>query len=225
MMLELMDTSLSGKETLLSGSLQVIIFLTTLTVLPSVLLMMSAFTRIIIVLSILRQALGLAHTPPNQILIGLSLFLTFYVMNPTLTELNSQAIKPYAQKTMTFEQSVQKGGEIMRTFMLSQVRKKDIEMFAAIKKADRFESLDDIPYSILMPAFVTSELKTAFQIGFLIFLPFLIIDLVVALVLTALGMMMMSPTLVSMPLKILLFVTIDGWALTMGSLATSFGGG
>jgi flagellar biosynthesis protein FliP len=224
-MLELIDSSFAGKETMLSGSLQVIVFLTTLTILPSILLMMSAFTRIIIVMSILRQALGLTHTPPNQILVGLSLFLTFFVMTPTLNQLNNEAVKPYAQKTLSLQEGVEKGGVIMRKFMISQVRKKDIEMFAKIKKAGPFASVNDIPYSILLPAFVTSELKTAFQIGFLIFLPFLIIDLVVASVLTALGMMMMSPTLVSMPLKILLFVSIDGWALTMGSLASSFGGG
>ncbi len=222
----LAEAALSGRTNApLSTSAQILVLMTLLSLLPSLLLMMSAFTRIIIVLSILRQALGLTHSPPNQVLVGMSLFLTFFVMSPVLNEINTRAIKPYAAQTISFEQALETGGGLLRGFMLTQTREKDIRLFAGIKKTGPFESTADIPYSILLPAFVTSELKTAFQIGFLIFLPFLVIDLVVASVLTALGMMMMSPTLISLPLKLLLFVTIDGWALTMGSLAASFGTG
>ncbi len=223
---DIAEVALAGRSNVpLSTSAQILVLMTILSLLPSILLMMSAFTRIIIVLSILRQALGLTHSPPNQVLVGMSLFLTFFVMSPTLNDINTMAIKPYAAQAITFEQALETGGGLLRGFMLTQTREKDIRLFAGLKKVGPFQSTADIPYSILLPAFVTSELKTAFQIGFLIFLPFLVIDLVVASVLTALGMMMMSPTLISLPLKLLLFVAIDGWALTMGSLAASFGTG
>jgi flagellar biosynthesis protein FliP len=183
---------------------------------------MTSFTRIIIVLSILRQALGLQQTPPNQVLVGLSLFLSLFVMQPVLGEINKVALEPYNKEEITIEQGISLAGEQLHSFMLKQTRKSDLAMFREIAKAPKFESPTAIPFSILLPAFVTSELKTAFQIGFLIFLPFLIIDLMVASALMSLGMMMLSPVIVSMPFKLLLFVLVDGWALTMGSLAASF---
>lgn len=213
---------LGGGEAPLSLSLQVLIIMSLLTVLPSLLLMMTSFTRIIIVLSILRQALGLQQTPPNQVLVGLSLFLTLFVMAPVLSRVNDTAVKPYAAGQIQASELISRSGDVMHGFMMKQTRVKDIEMFAKIAKQGPFAKPADVPFSIALPAFVTSELKTAFQIGFLIFLPFLVIDLVVASVLMALGMMMLSPTIISLPFKLLLFVLVDGWALTMGSLANSF---
>ena len=223
---EALDRALSqiggGGNAPLSLSLQVLIIMSLLTVLPSLLLMMTSFTRIIIVLSILRQAMGLQQTPPNQVLIGLSLFLTLFVMAPVLNTVNDQAIKPYAAGQIQATQLIERSGNVLHGFMMKQTRVKDVQMFAGIAKKGPFASPNDVPFSIALPAFVTSELKTAFQIGFLIFLPFLVIDLVVASVLMALGMMMLSPTIISLPFKLLLFVLVDGWALTMGSLANSF---
>lgn len=206
----------------LSLSLQVLIIMGLLTILPGILLMMTSFTRIIIVLSILRQALGLQQTPPNQVLVGLSLFLSLFVMAPTISQMNAQAIQPYAAGKIQGTELIQKAGAPLHTFMVKQTRMKDLKMFADMAKSGPYRSSVEIPYSVLLPAFVTSELKTAFQIGFLIFLPFLVIDLVVATVLISLGMMMMSPTIISMPFKLLLFVLVDGWAMMMGSLASSF---
>lgn len=214
---------LGGGQAPLSLSLQILIIMGLLTVLPGILLMMTSFTRIIIVLAILRQALGLQQTPPNQVLIGLSLFLSFFVMAPTITQMNTAAIQPYAEGKIGATQMIQEAAKPLHAFMLKQTRKKDITMFAQMAKSGPYASPQHVPYSVLLPAFVTSELKTAFQIGFLIFLPFIIIDLVVATVLMSLGMMMMSPTIISLPFKLLLFVLVDGWALTMGSLAASFG--
>jgi len=185
--------------------------------------MMTSFTRIIIVLSILRQALGLQQTPPNQVLIGLSLFLTLFVMRPSIDEINKQAVTPYGAGQIPIEQAISRSGDVLRGFMSRQVRQTDLKLFADLAHAPKFSKPEDIPFTILLPAFVTSELKTSFQIGFLIFLPFLVIDLVVASTLMSLGMMMLSPTIISMPFKLLLFVLVDGWALTMGSLAGSFG--
>jgi flagellar biosynthesis protein FliP len=213
---------LGGGSAPLSLSLQVLIIMSLLTVLPSLLLMMTSFTRIIIVLSILRQALGLQQTPPNQVLVGLSLFLTLFVMAPVLNKVNDDAIKPYAAGQIQATELISRSGDALHGFMMKQTRVKDIQMFAGLAKAGPFAKPSDVPFSIALPAFVTSELKTAFQIGFLIFLPFIVIDLVVASVLMALGMMMLSPTIISLPFKLLLFVLVDGWALTMGSLANSF---
>ncbi|WP_380788296.1 flagellar type III secretion system pore protein FliP [Sphingomonas sp. R86521] len=213
----------TGQSGSLSLSLQVLIIMGLLTILPGILLMMTSFTRIIIVLSILRQALGLQQTPPNQVLIGLSLFLSFFVMAPTINQINAQAIQPYAQGKLAGTQMITTAGVPLHNFMIKQTRIKDVTMFAQMAKSGPYASPNDIPFSVLLPAFVTSELKTAFQIGFLIFLPFIVIDLVVATVLMALGMMMLSPTIISLPFKLLLFVLVDGWALTMGSLASSFG--
>jgi len=213
---------LGGGKAPLALSLQILIIMGLLSVLPGILLMMTSFTRIVIVLAILRQALGLQQTPPNQVLIGLSLFLSLFVMSPALNDMNQRAIQPYAAGKIGATEMIKTAGEPLHAFMLKQTRMKDITMFARIAKSGPYAKPQDVPYSVLLPSFVTSELKTAFQIGFLIFLPFIVIDLVVASVLMSLGMMMVSPTIISLPFKLLLFVLVDGWALTMGSLANSF---
>jgi flagellar biosynthetic protein FliP len=206
----------------LSLSLQLLLVMGLLTILPALVLMMTSFTRIIVVLAILRQALGLQQSPPNQVLIGLSLFLSLFVMAPTLERVNETAIAPYSAGQVGAEQAIAAAGDEFRAFMIRQTRETDLAMFADMAQAPKFASAAEVPFSILLPAFVTSELKTAFQIGFMLFLPFLVIDLVVSSVLMSLGMMMMSPMLVSLPFKLLLFVLVDGWALLMGSLAASF---
>jgi flagellar biosynthesis protein FliP len=216
-------STIAGDGRPLSLSLQILLLMSLLTVLPSLLLMMTSFTRIIIVLSILRQALGLQQTPPNQVLVGLALFLSLFVMRPVVDQISATAYTPYGEGRISVEEAVSRSGNILHGFMIKQTRETDLKLFADLAEAKPFARPADVPFSILLPAFVTSELKTAFQIGFLIFLPFLIIDLVVASTLMALGMMMLSPTIVSMPFKLLLFVLVDGWALTMGSLAASFG--
>lgn len=214
--------TIGGTGQPLSLSLQILLLMSLLTVLPSLLLMMTSFTRIIIVLSLLRQALGLQQTPPNQVLVGLALFLSMFVMRPAIDQINQAAYKPYGAGQIPIEEAISRGGAVLHGFMIRQTRQTDLKMFADMAKAPKFAKPEDVPFSILLPAYVTSELKTAFQIGFLIFLPFLIIDLVVASTLMALGMMMLSPSIISMPFKLLLFVLVDGWALTMGSLAASF---
>ncbi len=213
---------LGGGNAPLSLSLQILIIMGLLSVLPGIVLMMTSFTRIIIVLSLLRQALGLQQTPPNQVLIGLSLFLSFFIMAPTLDVMNRTAIQPYAASQIGATQMIKQAGLPLHVFMMKQTRKQDLKLFSDIAKTGPYKTTAEVPYSVLLPAFVTSELKTAFQIGFLIFLPFLVIDLIVATVLMSLGMMMVSPTIISLPFKLLLFVLVDGWALTMGSLASSF---
>ena len=212
----------SGDGRPLSISLQILILMSLLTVLPSLVLMMTSFTRIIIVLSLLRQALGLAQTPPNQVLVGLALFLSLFVMRPAIDQITASAYTPYGEGQISIEEAISRSGTVLHGFMAKQTRQSDLALFQDLAKAPAFNTPADIPFTILLPAFVTSELKTAFQIGFMIFLPFLIIDLVVASTLMALGMMMLSPTIISMPFKLLLFVMVDGWALTMGSLAGSF---
>jgi flagellar biosynthesis protein FliP len=205
-----------------SLTLQVLILMTVLTLLPAILLMMTAFTRIIIVLSILRQAIGAGQTPPNQVLVGLALFLTLFVMGPVITKINAEAAQPYMAGTIDANVALERTMVPLKDFMLKQTRESDIASFVRISGGKGFEKPADVPLSILVPAFVTSELKTAFQIGFLLFIPFVIIDLVVASVLMSMGMMMLSPVLISLPFKIMLFVLIDGWALIMGTLAQSF---
>ena len=217
--------TISGNSQPMSLSLQILLLMTLLTVLPSILLMMTSFTRIIIVLSILRQAIGLQQTPPNQVLVGLSLFLSLFVMRPVIDQINANAYTPYGAGQISIEEAVSRSGTVLHGFMIHQTRESDLTLFANLAGVERFPSPQAVPFTILLPAYVTSELKTAFQIGFLIFLPFLIIDLVVSSTLMSLGMMMLSPTIVSMPFKLLLFVMVDGWALTMGSLAASFAGG
>lgn len=205
-----------------SITLQILALMTVLTLLPAGLMMMTSFTRIIIVLAILRQAMGVQSTPSNQILIGLALFMTIFIMHPVFNKAYEDAVVPYMDGQMEFTTAIETAGAPFKDFMLAQTRETDIELFASIGGYGELESPEDMPYSLLLPSFVTSELKTAFQIGFLIFIPFLIIDLVVASVLMAMGMMMLSPMLISLPFKLMLFVLIDGWALLMGTLASSF---
>lgn len=206
-----------------SLTLQILALMTVLTLLPAALLMMTSFTRIIIVLAILRQALGIQSTPSNQILIGLALFLTFFIMSPVFSNAYQSGVQPYLDGEIEATAAIEQVSQPFREFMLAQTRESDIALFAEIGGYDPIESADQVPFSLLLPAFVTSELKTAFQIGFLIFVPFLIIDLVVASVLMAMGMMMLSPMIISLPFKLMLFVLVDGWGLIMGSLANSFG--
>lgn len=203
--------------------IQTLLTLTALTFIPAALLMMTSFTRIIIVLSLLRQALGTQGSPPNQILIGLSLFLTFFIMSPVLDRIYVDAYLPLSENRITFPQAIERGAVPVRAFMLKQTREADIGLFARMAGTPKMATPDDIPMRVLIPAFVTSELKTAFQIGFVIFIPFLIIDMVVASVLMAMGMMMMSPVMVALPFKLMLFVLVDGWHLILGSLVRSFG--
>lgn len=203
-------------------TIQVLLFMTALSLLPAGLMLMTSFTRIVIVLSILRQALGTAQTPSNQILIGLALFLTFFIMSPVFSKMYDTAIAPYLAEQMPAEQALEAAQKPLREFMLRQTRDDDIALFARIAGRENIQSEAEVPFSLLMPAFATSELKTAFQIGFLLFIPFLVIDLVVASVLMSMGMMMLSPLIVSLPFKIMLFVLVDGWAMVMGTLASSF---
>ena len=203
-------------------SIQTLLLLTSLTFLPAIVLMMTGFTRIIIVLSLLRQALGTQASPPNQVLIGLALFLTFFVMSPVLDRIYTDAYQPFAENKISMTQALEKGSVPLRTFMLRQTREADLALFAKISNSGEFQNADQVPMKILVPAYVTSELKTAFQIGFVVFIPFLIIDMVVASVLMSMGMMMLSPVIISLPFKIMLFVLVDGWQLLIGSLAQSF---
>ncbi len=203
-------------------TIQILALMTMLTVLPSLLLTMTAFTRIMIVLGLLRQAIGTAQAPSNQVLLGLSLFLTIFIMMPVFDKVNIQAVQPYMEEKIDITTAIEKASEPFRQFMLKQTRETDLELFMKISGREDFETIDDVPFSLLLPAFVTSELKTAFQIGFLIFLPFLVIDLVVASVLMSMGMMMLSPMIISLPFKIMLFVLADGWSLVLEMLAASF---
>lgn len=205
-----------------SVPIQTLLFFTALSFLPAVLLMMTSFTRIVIVLSLMRQALGTQSAPPNQVIVGLSLFLTLFVMGPTLDKVYQEAYQPYAQNTIPFEQALERGEAPMRQFMLKQTRQSDFELFARLGKLPASTTAETAPMRVLIPAFVISELKTAFQIGFMVFIPFLVIDMVVASVLMSLGMMMLSPVLVALPFKLMLFVLADGWNLLIGSLAASF---
>jgi flagellar biosynthetic protein FliP len=205
-----------------SLSLQVLALMTAITVVPSLILGMTSFTRIIIVLSILRQALGTQQTPPNQVLIAIALFLSFFIMSPILISIYDTALNPYLIGTLPANDAILKTGDILHEFLIMNTRTETIRMFADLRGIEEFQSPDDVPFSILLPSFITSELKTAFQIGFLLFLPFLVIDMVIASVLMSLGMMMLSPMLISLPFKLLLFVLVDGWAMTIGSLASTF---
>ena len=205
-----------------SVPIQTLLFFTALSFLPAVLLMMTGFTRIVIVLSLLRQAIGTQSAPPNQVIVGLSLFLTFFVMGPTLDRVYQDAYVPYTNNTISFEQALDKAEAPMRSFMLKQTRQSDFALFAKLAKLAPEVKADTAPMRVLIPSFVISELKSAFQIGFMIFIPFLVIDMVVSSILMSLGMMMLSPVLVALPFKLMLFVLADGWNLLMGSLAASF---
>lgn len=206
-----------------SVSIQILLLMTLLTLLPALLMMMTSFTRILVVFAILRQALGLQQTPSNQILLGLALFLSFFVMTPVLQQINTEALQPYLSEEMTAGEALAQAEIPVRGFMLAQTRESDLSLFMDLSQSAPVATQDEIPFTVLVPAFVTSELKTAFQIGFMLFIPFLVIDLVVASVLMAMGMMMLSPIIISLPFKIMLFVLVDGWAMVIGTLAASFG--
>src|SRR5690554_6079529 len=205
-----------------SLSLQTLLFLTSLTFLPAVLLMMTCFVRLIIVFGLLRTAMGTQSAPPNQVLLGLALFLTFFIMSPVFNQIYDIAWLPFSQDSIDFPQFLELASGPMREFMLAQTREPDLALFAGLADVGPMATPQDVPFHVLVPSFVTSELKTAFQIGFTIFIPFLIIDLVVASVLMALGMMMVPPATISLPFKLMLFVLVDGWQLLIGSLAASF---
>lgn len=214
-------TSADGSQSY-SLTLQILVLMTLLTLLPAMVLAMTSFTRIIIVLAILRQALGTAQTPSSQVLVGLALFMTFFVMTPVIERVYAEAVQPYLAERIDAEEALRRAGVPLRQFMLAQTRETDLKLFAEVSGRDGFDSPAAVPFSVLVPSFVTSELKTAFQIGFLIFIPFLIIDLVVASVLMSMGMVMLSPLIISLPFKIMLFVLIDGWGLIVGTLVASF---
>jgi flagellar biosynthetic protein FliP len=204
-------------------TLQILALMTGLTLLPSFVLMMTAFTRIIVVFAILRHAIGLQQTPSNQILVGMAFFLTLFIMMPVLETVNEQALQPYINNELNSLDAVKKASEPFRGFMLEQTRESDLDLFMRISESEVVDNAEDVPFFVLVPAFMTSELKSAFQIGFTLFIPFLVIDMVVASVLMAMGMMMLSPIIISLPFKIMLFVLVDGWAMVIGSLAASFG--
>lgn len=205
------------------GAIRLIIMLTVLTLAPAILIMMTGFTRIIIVLSFLRQALGVQQMPPNQLLVGMALFLTFFVMGPAFTEINEAALKPYMNGQLKQEEALEKGLAPLRRFMFNQTRDSDLALFVRLSKIERPKTRADVPTLVLVPSFILSELKTAFQIGFIIFLPFLVIDIVASSVLMSMGMMMLPPVVISLPFKIMLFVLVDGWGLLVGSMVRSFG--
>jgi flagellar biosynthetic protein FliP len=211
-----------GGVTQYSLTLQLLALMTVLTLLPSMLLMMTSFVRIIIVLSLLRQALGTGQTPPNMVLVGLALFLTLFIMSPVFDNIYQNALLPYMNGSMPFEKALALAEAPVRNFMTLQTREDDITMFMQIAQKKEVTSAAEVPFTTLMPAFITSELKSAFTIGFMIYIPFVVIDLIVASVLMSMGMMMLSPMIISMPFKLMLFVLVDGWSLMMGSLASSF---
>ena len=220
-----LNVSQDGNQTKYSLPLQILILMSALTILPSLVLGMTSFTRIIIVMSILRQALGTQQTPPNQVLIAISLFLTFFIMAPTFNKVYDEAAVPYMKNELAAEDAVNTASNQIKNFMVKNTRKTDLIMFTELAGLEKFDKVSDIPFRIALPAFMTSELKTAFQIGFLLFLPFLVIDMVISSILMSLGMMMLSPMLVALPFKLLLFVLVDGWSMTVGSLVSTFSAG
>jgi len=208
-----------------SVTLQILIFMTALSFIPAVVIMMTSFTRIVVVMAILRQAIGLQQTPSNQVVIGLTLFMTLFVMAPVYNQIDETAIQPYLAEQLTSVEAINKGKVPLRAFMLEQTRLKDLNTLAEMAGVEAVDKPTDLPMTVIIPAFIISELKTAFQIGFILFIPFLIIDLVVASILMAMGMMMLSPMIVSLPFKLMLFVLVDGWNLVIGTIATSYGMG
>ena len=205
-----------------SAVLQIFLLLTVLSLAPAILIMLTSFTRIVIVLSLLRQAIGTHQMPPNQVLIGLALFLTFFVMTPVWQRVHQEALTPYMEKKITQQEALEKTIDPLKTFMLRQTKEKDLALLVGIADLDRPRSAEDVPISVIIPSFIISELKTAFQIGFLLYVPFLILDIVVASILLSMGMMMLPPVMVSLPFKLMLFVLADGWYLIVGSLVKSF---
>ena len=218
----MVNVTASGKDAQYSLSLQLLALMTTISLLPSLLLMMTSFVRIIIVMSILRQALGTGQTPPNNVLVGIALFLTLFIMSPVLTDIYTNAVVPYMENGMKFDQALAAAEAPLRGFMLKQTREDDIGLFMQMARKADVTDATQVPFTTLVPAFITSELKSAFTIGFLIYIPFVVIDLIVASVLMSMGMAMLSPMMISMPFKLMLFVLVDGWSLIMGSLAASF---
>lgn len=218
----MVNVTASGKDAQYSLSLQLLALMTTISLLPSLLLMMTSFVRIIIVMSILRQALGTGQTPPNNVLVGIALFLTLFIMSPVLTDIYTNAVMPYMENGMKFDQALAAAEAPLRGFMLKQTREEDIGLFMQMARKADVTDASQVPFTTLVPAFITSELKSAFTIGFLIYIPFVVIDLIVASVLMSMGMAMLSPMMISMPFKLMLFVLVDGWSLIMGSLAASF---
>lgn len=218
----LLTVTENGENREYSATLQILILMTAISFLPAALLMLTSFTRIIIVLAILRQAMGLQQTPPNRVLMGIALALTLLIMTPLFQDIYVSAITPYLNEEVSLLEAIKVAAVPMQGFMLSNTREIDLEQFLAIARIENLNSPEDVPFSVLVPSFITSELKTAFQIGFILFIPFLVIDLVVASVLMAMGMIMLSPQMISLPFKLMLFVLVDGWALTMGTLANSF---
>ena len=218
----LTSTPAGGGGTTYSLTIQTLLLLTAMTFIPAAILMMTSFTRIVIVLSLLRHAMGTQTAPPNQIIVGLALFLTFFIMSPTIDRIYSEAYVPLAENRIDIMQAGERAAVPLRAFMLKQTREADIALFAGIARIDKIEKPEDVPFRILVPSFVISELKTAFQIGFILFIPFLVIDMVVASILMSMGMMMMSPIMVALPFKLMLFVLVDGWHLIIGSLVQSF---
>lgn len=225
------DLSLFGKDISITdstnpegyvSSIQLLVIFTVLTLAPSILMMMTSFTRILVVLSFVRNALGTQQIPQNQILIGLALFLTFFIMSPVVAEINNDALQPYIREEITQEQMTENVMEPIRSFMFKQTKEKDIGLFLRISEVDEVETIDDIPTRVLIPSFIISEIKAAFQIGFIIFVPFLVIDMVVASTLMSMGMMMLPPAMISLPFKLLLFIMVDGWNLIIGQLVNSF---
>ena len=219
----LTSTPAGGGGTQYSLSIQTLLLLTSLSFVPALVLMTTSFTRIIIVMSLLRHAMGTQTSPPNQVIVGLSLFLTFFIMSPVLDKVYTEAWQPLSENRITFNEALDRATVPVKTFMLKQVREPDLNLFSKLAKTPRVDKAEDLPMRVVIPAFVTSELKTAFQIGFIVFIPFLIIDMVVASVLMSMGMMMMSPAIVALPFKIMLFVLVDGWNLLIASLVQSFG--
>jgi flagellar biosynthetic protein FliP len=207
----------------LVGVLRIVILLTVLSLAPAILIMMTSFTRIVVVLSFLRQAIGTQQMPPNQLIVGLALFLSFFVMSPTLKAIQNDAIEPFLNEKIDQQTFFARAEKPLREFMFSQTREKDLELFLSLSKAPKPQNRDEVGTLVLIPAFITSELKTAFQIGFMLYLPFLVLDMVVSSVLMAMGMMMLPPMMISLPFKLLLFVLVDGWDLVVGSLVKSFG--
>lgn len=220
--LPLISSMTSGNQTTYSANIEILIFMTMLSFLPAILMTMTSFMRIIIVLALLRQAIGISQTPSNQILVGLSLFMTLFIMSPVVNSIDKHAVKPYLNNNITAVSALERAGAPLHNFMLNQTRKVDLNFFIELSKSGKIKKREDIPFTVLIPAYMTSELQTAFQIGFMLFIPFLIIDLIVSSTLMAMGMMMVSPMVISMPLKIMLFVIIDGWHLIFQTLANSF---
>ena len=217
-----LSLTMNDEEGTLSGTLQMLLVITVISLAPSILVMMTSFTRIIVVLHFVRTALGLTSTPPNNVLIGLSLFLTFFIMSPVFSKVNTEAIEPFSAGELTQEEAIEAAMDPMRDFMINQTREEDVQLFLDIAKIDTVNNWDDIPTNVIIPAFIISELRAAFIIGFLIYIPFIIIDMVVASTLMSMGMMMLPPTTISMPFKVLFFIMADGWNLIVGQLVQSF---